>query len=667
MSGRVHSWARAASPRRVALACLALALALPDAGPLSVAPPWLSIPLAVTCLVALVAREVPGIQRLLERVSSVPWEGLAVGWAVVVFGLLKVPGIHPSGTDDNIYFYLAARFAQGAIPYRDFFFSHPPVHLLVPALVFLPGGFHLALGKAIPVTAQVLAALILWRALRPVSRPLAVAALVLHLFAYQVLMGSTDMNGENLMTAFLAGSLWAVVRQRPVLAGALASLALGCGLYALAGVVTLGIGAAWVCGRRGAWRFLAGLGAVTGLWVGVFWALGGAAFWEGVVTYHMGKAVSDPGKVSLFQSGTSPVAAWVHNLGASLFSKDFLKFVHYHALIYLGLAGTVLWIGSRAWKRLSRDPSGTPVRTRRDRRREARKGAVPPAPDRGDPPGDRPWTLPVLAVLGVAIFECQWAALAETYDFYRVPMTPFLAIAAAWALVRAGEAVLREGGAGWLGLLAAGLLAAHPVLSGRLASMLWPEEDAAAGERVDYVWKDPWVPRPLAEVSRWAFFRDHRVRGREEPPWRHALWNKQLTFLTVTDLAREVAARSDPQETLIGASTLAPLVALQAGRRVAADEADTNAKRFTTNQWSEADLARRACRDRVRWLLAAPRSRFEPTRVEQDPLWSGLFRRDREFQDQGLLHRRPFPIVLFRLRDDARLPDGTPCRQEALP
>jgi len=276
MDGSGFSNTLSVLPRRLAMGGLALALAVPDAGPLSVAPPWISVPLAAGCLGALVAREFARAGGLLARISADWWEGLAVGWAVLVFLLLKVPGIHPSGTDDNIYFYMAARFARGAIPYRDFFFSHPPVHLLVPALVFLPGGFDLALAKSIPVAAQVVAAILLWRAVRSFSRPVAVAALVLHLFAYQVLMGSTDMNGENLMTAFLAGSLWAVTRRKPLVAGVLSSLALGCGLYALAGVVALGIGVAWVSGRRGSWRFLLGLAAVTGLWVGVFWALGGS-------------------------------------------------------------------------------------------------------------------------------------------------------------------------------------------------------------------------------------------------------------------------------------------------------------------------------------------------------------------------------------------------------
>jgi hypothetical protein len=106
---------------------------------------------------------------------------------------------------------------------------------------------------------------------------------------------------------------------------------------------------------------------------------------------------------------------------------------------------------------------------------------------------------------------------------------------------------------------------------------------------------------------------------------------------------------------------LLPLVALEAGRRMAGDEADTNGKRFNTGQLSDAEFARRICADKVRWLVASARSHFEPSRLEADPLWSGLFQKHREFTDAQLLHRRGFPITLYRLKDGATLPDGTPC------
>mgnify|MGYP000855243231 FL=1 len=179
--------------------------------------------------------------------------------------------------------------------------------------------------------------------------------------------------------------------------------------------------------------------------------------------------------------------------------------------------------------------------------------------------------------------------------------------------------------------------------------------------RSTYEWREPRAAQALGPVSKALYFKDQRTRGIDEPPWRHALWNKLLTFSTVDVIAAAVRDGSAEDETVTGASTLAPLVALQAGRRMAADEADTNGKRFNTGNLSDLDFARTVCADGVRFLVAAGRSHFEPRRLDADPLWSGLFERYREFRDPQLLHRRDFPIVLYRRKADARLPDGTPC------
>ncbi|NOZ00899.1 MAG: glycosyltransferase family 39 protein, partial [Deltaproteobacteria bacterium] len=217
----------------------------------------------------------------LPRPASVTLESSGL---LLIFGsyfLLKLIGIHPSGTDENIYYYMASRMAEGAIPYRDFFFSHPPVHLLIPTAIFGITGFSVAVAKAIPVVAQAVAGLFLYLTIRPSSRTFALLALMLHLTAYQVLMGSTDMNGENLMTAFLMASMFTAVRGRFLTSGVLAGLGLGCGLYGLAAVVALAVATAFDS-RRSVARY--GLGFMAGFGVVMlpFAVLGGSGFVEGV-------------------------------------------------------------------------------------------------------------------------------------------------------------------------------------------------------------------------------------------------------------------------------------------------------------------------------------------------------------------------------------------------
>ena len=46
---------------------------------------------------------------------------------VLLYVILKNYSLHPTVTDDWIYAYLADRMGEGAWPYRDFFFAHPPV------------------------------------------------------------------------------------------------------------------------------------------------------------------------------------------------------------------------------------------------------------------------------------------------------------------------------------------------------------------------------------------------------------------------------------------------------------------------------------------------------------------------------------------------------------
>ncbi len=76
--------------------------------------------------------------------ASVPdllaWGGLllAVGW----FLLIKSYCFHWQVSDENIYYYMAwAAVDHGALPYRDFFFAHPPLHLLPGIAAFALFGF----------------------------------------------------------------------------------------------------------------------------------------------------------------------------------------------------------------------------------------------------------------------------------------------------------------------------------------------------------------------------------------------------------------------------------------------------------------------------------------------------------------------------------------------
>ena len=635
---------------RAGLSLLLLAAMLVPEGPFDFLPLVARLPLATIAVAAL------GWPALTRAAASLPsWaplaaEGVAVAAVLALYLLFKVVGLHPSDTDDNIYFYMAKRLAEGAVPYRDFFFAHPPVHLLVPALVFRVFGFSIGVAKAIPALAQAAAGLLLYRAGRRASPALGVLAMLLHLTAYEVLMASTDMDGENILTAFLVASFALALGGRLVAAGVCAGLALGTGVYALAGVVALGLVLVVAEPRRGA-RFAGGLAVSMLAWGGGFRALGGPGFTEGVFTYHFAKVPAE-GYAPLFDS-LSPFAmagAFLHNLARFLGGRSFDKSLYYHAPLYVAAA---LGFGLFVAARVKGDPASPLPRWRRPFAAMLEPTAT---------------GLAGLGALTTALFLAELASLRELYDYYYVPMLPFVALSAAAALLAAYEGA-RAATTPRALLLPAGLGAAfcaHLPLAEHEHSALWPEEDREAGAVQSYPWREPDAAVWAAPLARALFYKDHRVKGRREPHYRHYIWNKSLGFSRDEVIGEYVRANSAPHETLTGASTLAPLIALRAGRRLAMDEADTNNKRFRVGMLTDYGFFDRACRDNIRFIVAASRSHFTDEAMAADPTVTRYFERVMEFEEPRIRHFRADKIVLYRRKDAAEpLPDGRVC--EAVP
>jgi hypothetical protein len=101
---------------------------------------------------------------------------------------------------------------------------------------------------------------------------------------------------------------------------------------------------------------------------------------------------------------------------------------------------------------------------------------------------------------------------------------------------------------------------------------------------------------------------------------------------------------------------VAPLIALLSGRDVAAQEVDTNAKRFKTGLLTDRAYFETICGTPVRFLVASPRAYFEPSKIESLRTVAAQFARDRTFVDRSVLYQRDFPIVLFRRTTEASGP-----------
>jgi hypothetical protein len=167
------------------------------------------------------------------RFNQLRWPVLILAGAGFLW--LKRYGFHfTAGGDENTYYYMARLMSGGKLFYRDFFYAHPPLNLLVLTLVYRVFGFHLAalkLTASIPVlAAAAVLYLRFWKRSRGLSGIFFLAVL---LFNYELLKVTTHPFGVSLTASFLIFSLYFFLEDRPLAGGIFWGLASVTGLYAL--------------------------------------------------------------------------------------------------------------------------------------------------------------------------------------------------------------------------------------------------------------------------------------------------------------------------------------------------------------------------------------------------------------------------------------------------
>jgi len=628
-------------------------------------------------------------------------EGMLVVGLCVLWLFLKSFTWRWSVTDENIYFYDALLMTKGQLPYRDFFFAHPPLHLAIPAVLFSIFGFHLTIAKLIPVVAALVTGLLVWQLVRErLGRLAAVLTLGCFLFAFELLQASTNMNGVNLTSMWLTAGLVLTLRHRWFWAGLLLGCAVTTGVYAIAGVLALMVLSFFHSSRAGL-RLAAGFVLVAGginlvcLWIG------GDDFIGGVYRYHGLKLDRD-----------STIA--------------FLKMLHYHPHLWLGLCLATAVLG---WQLFRKFPLvGEPAL------REERGSFFAPRKLFREPGAG----LVKIATLVSATVLIEFTLFKEVYDFYFVLVFPTLAICTGYTiagLMSAGVHELGElttgkphrglwvvvaflvvwatcvplqnetlwafSGRGWPkelgsqkvvtnGRLSGGKITSRyqdrPITKDKKGSKARPirgkgnnSEFLQVGEPRDYPWIEPAVWQSTAGPTvRALFWRSRRLRWNSSPGYRRFLWQKSRHVSVADEAGKIVADHSDADETVAGNSSIAPLLALVAHRRVAANMVDTNGKRFKSpkdprfqgpnppHHGSEL-LTLKAffetiCADKIRYLVGSPSGFLSNQRLARLPIVRHYFEQTDTFPDRWAKFtspgRRVWAITLWRLRD--RYADQSP-------
>jgi len=522
-----------------------------------------------------------GRRRALDALA---WLGL--GLVVLFYLVMKSFSFHWEVGDENIYLYMAwATLDHGAIPYRDYFFAHPPLHLLPGVLLYAFVDITPLTARLLPVGASVVSAVFLFLLARPRAGRLgAVAAAALYLMAYDVLRASSHWTGINLSVMWLVVGLWALLGRRPLLSGAAFALGVCTGNYVLPGALMAGA-LALLLSRRAGLRFLLGFAVPWGLVQLAGLLAGGGDYWAAVYGYHLAK----PGKEGVSRDMIARVLLdnFALTLGALL--GPLLAWLSGHLEVERSAGGPAeplsgSWFVPRAWawaRRALWQAEGGP----------ARVGGL--------------WALGYLVFI-------LW--LPRVFPFYFLLLFPGMALAGGFAAGRLGVIVreiargARRRGRAWrralglAGALLAGVGLAYAVRA-PLQRALLPRY--VRGADVPMQWQDAPLPGFLNAAIRACCWDDVARARQAYGTLQEALYHESRYFQAAPELGEYVRAHSRPDEELFGDSSSAGLVALLSGRRLADDFADTNTLRFRSGTTSAAETIRRLDRPSLRFVLVS--------------------------------------------------------------
>src|SRR5262249_27389352 len=204
------------------------------------------------------------------------------------FVVLKLYSLHAVPGDEHLYFNMAVLVNQGLLPYRDFFYTHPPLHLYIAVGAFRLFGYSLVLGKLLPNLAMLVAGLLVFdlgrRTLGAIEGAVAYA---IFLLAFDPLRISSHFTGANESFVFAIAGLWLAYVDRPTLAGIAFGLGVLVAVYVLPGVLAVAM-VLWWRSRQRMVRFVAVAAAVTLAGNLLFYLLAGWGFgYQGYITQFL--------------------------------------------------------------------------------------------------------------------------------------------------------------------------------------------------------------------------------------------------------------------------------------------------------------------------------------------------------------------------------------------
>ena len=106
--------------------------------------------------------------------------------------------------DENVYYYMGKLISEGKIPYKDFFYAHPPLHIYLIALIYKIFGFNIFILKLMPLISTLVSAFFVFKIAKwKFGHAEAIISSLLFLFSYGTMFNSVFSFGIDAAAMFL--------------------------------------------------------------------------------------------------------------------------------------------------------------------------------------------------------------------------------------------------------------------------------------------------------------------------------------------------------------------------------------------------------------------------------------------------------------------------------
>ncbi|MCH8004589.1 MAG: glycosyltransferase family 39 protein [Nanoarchaeota archaeon] len=161
---------------------------------------------------------------------------------ILIFTLIQTKGLtNIVPGDETVYLYMGKSITEGKLPYKDFFYAHPPLHIFIIAFLYNIYGFNILTLKLIPFLSIIISAFFLFKLMKEKFGNLeAIVTIILFLSSFLILFNSVYSFGISLTTMFIViGFYYIYVKKKYLFGGIFFGIGSVTGLQSLVPILVI--------------------------------------------------------------------------------------------------------------------------------------------------------------------------------------------------------------------------------------------------------------------------------------------------------------------------------------------------------------------------------------------------------------------------------------------